>query len=135
MYDMNAADAQDLLPDLLHGRLSDAARADVERVILSDPDLAVQLALLQQVHAAHAAMPTIDMSRILAALPAASGQRAEGTVSTTTGNFDELAARQDPARSASHSVASGHHHTGRVARARREYRAARTRRADGRVDR
>ena len=98
MHDMNAADAQDLLPDLLHGRLSDAARADVERVILSDPDLAVQLALLQQVHAAHAATPAIDMSRILAALPAASGQRAEGTVSTTTGNFDELAARRAPVR-------------------------------------
>ena len=98
MRDMNAADAQDLLPDLLHGRLSDAVRADVERVIASDPDLAVQLALLQQVHAAHAVAPAIDMSRILAALPAASAQRSEGTMSTTTGNFDELAARRAPAR-------------------------------------
>ena len=98
MRDMNAADAQDLLPDLLHGRLSDAVRADVERVIASDPDLAVQLALLQQVHAAHAVAPAIDMSRILAALPAASAHLAEGTVSTTTGNFDELAARRAPAR-------------------------------------
>ena len=97
MRDMTTADAQDLLPDLLHGRLPDAARADVERAIASDPDLAAQLDLLQQIHAAHAAAPTVDMSRIVAALPAAFGQRAEGTVSTTTRNFDELAARRVPA--------------------------------------
>ena len=98
MRDMTAADAQDLLPDLLHGRLSEAARADVERIIGSDPDLAAQLALLQQVHAAHAAAPAVDVSRIVAALPAASGQRAGGTVFTTTGNVDELAARRAPLR-------------------------------------
>ena len=98
MPDMTTADAQDLLPDLLHGRLSDVVRADVERSVASDPDLAAQLVLLQQVHAAHATAPAVDMSRIVAALSAASGQHEKGTVLTTTGDFDELAARRAPAR-------------------------------------
>lgn len=60
---------QDLLPDLLHGRLSAAEAAVLERAVAADPELAEELALLRVVRGAHRQAPTLDLSRIVAALP------------------------------------------------------------------
>jgi len=98
MRDMTRADAQDLLPDLLHGRLSDGARAEVERIIASDPELAAELSLLQRVRAAHAALPTVDMSRILAVLPPSPAQGRVITAPPAVAQVDELAARRTVTR-------------------------------------
>jgi len=94
MRDMTRAEAQDLLPDLLHSRLSAAERADVERLIASDPDLAAELSVLQRVHAAHTASPGVDMSRILAALPMGPAQARVITATSVADQIDELAARR-----------------------------------------
>jgi len=98
MRDMTRADAQDLLPDLLHGRLSDAERAEVERLIASDLDLAAELSLLERVQAAHAASPVVNMSRIVAALPTAPAQKPVIATPPVAGQIDELAARRTMAR-------------------------------------
>lgn len=98
MHDMTRAHAQDLLPDLLHGRLSDGERADVERVIASDPDLAAELSVLQRVHAALSASPTVDMSRILAALPPSPARGSVISAPPLADADDELATRRTVTR-------------------------------------
>ena len=69
MRDMTRDEMQDLLPELLHGRLSGDVAAAIERTVAAYPDLAAELAMLRAVHAASARMPAIDVARIVAALP------------------------------------------------------------------
>lgn len=99
MHDMTRAEAQDLLPDLLHGGLSDAERAAVERLIASDPDLAAELSVIRGVHAAHAASPRVDIARILAALPAAPAEERGLAALPLVRQIDDLAVRRGMTRS------------------------------------
>lgn len=89
MREMTRADVQDLLPDLLHGRLPAAVHADVERVVAADPDLSAELAVLRRLHAVHAASPVVDISRIVAALPTP-----PNVMPSVAAERDELAARR-----------------------------------------
>ena len=70
MRDKTRDELQDLLPELLHGRLSATDAAELERAVAADPDLAEELSLLRVVHASHQRLPRIDIGRIVAALPA-----------------------------------------------------------------
>ena len=59
---------KDLLPDLLHDRLSGAFRAEVEAHVSGCDDCRAELRILRQVVVA-SAPPRIDASRIVAVLP------------------------------------------------------------------
>ncbi len=91
MRDMTRDELQDCLPDLLNGRLPADEAVMVERTIAADPELAQELALLRAVRAAHHAAPSIDVARIVSALPAAPGAAAGPQI-------DELAARRNAKR-------------------------------------
>ena len=88
MRDLTRDEMQDLLPELLHGRLSGDVAAAIERTVAADPDLAAELAMLRAVHAASARMPAIDVARIVAALPL------PPEVVATTSVVDDLAERR-----------------------------------------
>ncbi len=91
MRDMTRDEVQDLLPELLHGRLSADETAGLERAVAADPDLADELALLRAVHASSRA-PAIDTARIVAALPTPTG------ITARTPVVDELALRRETKR-------------------------------------
>lgn len=87
MHELTRDEVQDLLPDLLHGRLDAAVAAQVRRAVDADPDLASELATLRAVHGtARRAAPLVDIGRIVAALPPAPPVAAPV--------IDELAARR-----------------------------------------
>jgi len=88
MRDMTRDEMQDLLPELLHGRLSDDETAAIERTAAADPDLAAELAMLRAVQASLARTPAIDVARIVAALPL------PPEVVATTSLVDDLAERR-----------------------------------------
>jgi anti-sigma factor RsiW len=69
MRDKTRDELQDLLPELLHGRLSATDAVELERAVAADPDLAAELTLLRAVHASHQRVSGIDIGRIVAALP------------------------------------------------------------------
>lgn len=69
MTDCTNADIRDQLPDLLHSRLDDAARARVEAHVRTCADCGQEVALLQALRGA-APAPRVDVDRIAAALPA-----------------------------------------------------------------
>lgn len=87
MRDMTRDQMQDQLPDLLHSRLSADDAAALERAVAADPELAAELALLRAVSASHARTPVVNVSRIVAALPAAPAHAVAPAV-------DDLAARR-----------------------------------------
>ncbi|MDQ6636118.1 MAG: zf-HC2 domain-containing protein [Gemmatimonadota bacterium] len=60
---------RDLLPDLVHGRLSPAARRELEAHVSSCADCAAELALLRGLRASMARAPRVDPARISAAIP------------------------------------------------------------------
>lgn len=75
MREMTRGEVQDLLPDLLHERLSAEDATTVQRAIASDPDLAAELALLGSVRRTLEKSPApVNASRIVGALPTAPTQ-------------------------------------------------------------
>ncbi len=71
MHEPTRDEMQDRLVDMIHGRLAGDALASLERAVAADPALAEELALLRLVHGAMRGTPAIDVSAIVAALPAA----------------------------------------------------------------
>ena len=69
MRDKTRDELQELLPELLHGRLTATDAAELERAVTADPDLAAEFAVLRSVRASHRQAPAIDIARIVAALP------------------------------------------------------------------
>lgn len=63
------SEIRDALPDLLHGRLDAAARAQVEAHLAGCEDCRHEFRLLQSLRKA-APQPAVDVGRIVAALPA-----------------------------------------------------------------
>jgi anti-sigma factor RsiW len=63
-------EVRDLLPELLHGRLSPADAAAVRVALASDASLAAEYAMLQAVRPALTTEPRLDLAAIVAALPA-----------------------------------------------------------------
>ena len=61
---------RDLLPELVHGRLSPAVRREVEAHVASCAECAAELALLRGLRASMARVPHVDPARIAAAIPA-----------------------------------------------------------------
>lgn len=71
MNDCPNAEIRDQLPDLLHERLDPAARAEVVMHVKGCVDCREELELLRQFHMALVqTTPRVDVSRIVAALPA-----------------------------------------------------------------
>jgi hypothetical protein len=89
MHELTTFEAQDLLPDLLHDRLSADMAAAVRRAVAADSALADELALLRRVHASHHVMPAVDVRRIVAALPPATAH-----VPLIAADVDDLALRR-----------------------------------------
>ncbi|CAN5853103.1 hypothetical protein BH11GEM1_BH11GEM1_14460 [soil metagenome] len=75
MTDCPNAESRDLLPDLVHGRLDAAARADVERHVLHCAECTAEVALLRELRSAFQASPRVDVAAIIAAVP---GYRRQG---------------------------------------------------------
>ena len=91
MRDRPKDELQDLLPELLHGRLTATDAADLERAVAADPDLAAELSMLRSVRASQRPAPAIDIARIVAALP--SPPKAQ-----VAPEIDELAQRREAKR-------------------------------------
>ncbi|MES3033010.1 MAG: hypothetical protein V4813_03320 [Gemmatimonadota bacterium] len=91
MRDMTRDEMQDLLPELLHGRLSANDAAVLEHAVAAAPELAAELAMLRAVASSHARMPVVDVSRIVAALPAPPAV-------TVAPVIDDLSARRNARR-------------------------------------
>jgi hypothetical protein len=64
-----ALDERDLLPDLASGRLDDVSLSRLRRAVAGDASLRDELAVIEAVRAA-APQVTVDIGRIVAALPA-----------------------------------------------------------------
>ena len=69
MRDMTRDELQDLLPELLHGRLSATDAAELERAVAADPDLSAEMDFLRSVRRVQQPARAIDVARIVAALP------------------------------------------------------------------
>lgn len=70
MNDCANADVRDLLPDLLHGRLSGSVRASVEAHVAGCADCLDEVALLRDVRGSLGVTPAVDLRAIRAAIPA-----------------------------------------------------------------
>lgn len=70
MTDCPNGEMRDLLPDLLHDRLSPARRAEVEAHVASCADCRDELELLAVMRGTLRAAPAVDVASIVAALPA-----------------------------------------------------------------
>jgi anti-sigma factor RsiW len=71
MFDCANVEMRELLPDLAAGKLDAATRARVERHVASCAECTSELETLRLVQSAYAAAPTVDVRRIVAALPTA----------------------------------------------------------------
>jgi Putative zinc-finger len=69
MSDCQNVEIRELLPDLLHGRLSAPARQRVEAHLAECQDCADELSLLRSVRAAFERVPAMDTAAIVRALP------------------------------------------------------------------
>lgn len=69
MTDCSNVEMRERLPDLLHGRLEGAARVEVQAHLATCATCAAELALLQEARLVLDRAPTVDVARILAALP------------------------------------------------------------------
>lgn len=74
MNDCLNAEMRDSLPDLIHGNLEPAKRAQVEAHIASCGECAAELELVRTVVASMSVAPPMDVQRIVAALPVAAKQ-------------------------------------------------------------
>ena len=89
MRDMTRGELQDLLPELLHGRLSATDAATLEQAVAADAEMAAELALLRSVRASQRPAPVVDIARIVAALP---------SPPAVAQQIDELAQRREAKR-------------------------------------
>ena len=80
MFDCADVEMRERLPGLAAGTLDDATRARVERHVACCAECASELETLRLVRSAYAARPTVDVGRIVAALPkpARLAERAHG---------------------------------------------------------
>ena len=69
MFDCANVEMRELLPELAAGTLDDATRARVERHVAACAECASELETLRLVRSAYAVTPTVDVRRIVAALP------------------------------------------------------------------
>ena len=69
MFDCADVEMRELLPDLAAGTLDDGMRARVERHVASCAECTSELETLRLVRSAYAAAPTVNVRRIVAALP------------------------------------------------------------------
>src|SRR5690349_19384311 len=69
MFECADVEMRELLPDLAAGTLDDGTRARVERHVASCAECRSELETLRLVRSAYVATPTVDVRRIVAALP------------------------------------------------------------------
>jgi anti-sigma factor RsiW len=107
MRDCTNVEMREMLPDLLHGRLDQAARRTVEAHLVSCAECAEEFALLRAVHRAFDEASSVDVPRIVAALPRPQASRHSGGLRAavrwqvaaaltmlTVGGFSVLVARR-----------------------------------------
>ncbi len=73
MNDCPNAEIRDRLPDFLHERLDARARGEVAAHVERCTDCRAELELLRELHVVIAAVPTVDVARIVGALPKSTG--------------------------------------------------------------
>jgi anti-sigma factor RsiW len=72
MIDCPNGEIRDRLPDYLHERgLPEAIRAEVSAHVTACPACSAELALLRELHGSMQVVPTVDVGKIVAALPPA----------------------------------------------------------------
>jgi anti-sigma factor RsiW len=101
MRDMTRDDLQDLLPELLHGRLSATDAAELERAVAADPALSAELTLLRAVRRVQQPVRVIDVARIVAALPSPPVTQLKAVIDAPMVDapvIDDLAQRRDAKR-------------------------------------
>lgn len=76
MSDCPNVEIRELLPELLNGRLDAAAEARMREHLATCVDCAVELQMLERVHALYRRAPAIDTAAIVRALPARRVRRA-----------------------------------------------------------
>ena len=69
MFDCADVEMRELLPELAAGTLDDATRARVQRHVATCAECASELETLHLVRSAYAVAPTVNVQRIVAALP------------------------------------------------------------------
>src|SRR5450759_3215562 len=69
MTECVSVEMRDALPDLIHGSLSAARAAEVDAHVASCANCAVELDLLRSVMASAPRVPSLDIGRIVAAVP------------------------------------------------------------------
>lgn len=82
MNDCMNAEVRDALPDLMHGRLSELNTATMRAHVETCPDCREELRLLEEIRASAPIAPRIDVSRIVAALPAPMPSEADQLVAS-----------------------------------------------------
>lgn len=73
MTDCPNAEIRDRLPDFVHGQLAAEALAEVSRHVAACTACAAEVTLLRELRASLRATPSVDVARIVAALPRARG--------------------------------------------------------------
>jgi anti-sigma factor RsiW len=76
MNDCPNGEIRDQLPDYLHERLTEPTRAKVSAHAATCAACSAELALLRELHASMQVVPTVDVGKIVAALPSPSRNRA-----------------------------------------------------------
>ena len=85
MTDCPNGDIRDLLPDLLHGRLGAAERAEVESHLRECADCRDELQLLRTMRSALRSAPAVDVGAIVATIPPYRAPAQPGRVHTWSG--------------------------------------------------
>jgi anti-sigma factor RsiW len=75
MIDCPNGEIRDQLPDYLHARLPEAIRVKVSAHVATCAACSAELALLRKLHGSMQRVPTVDVAKIVAALPPASRHR------------------------------------------------------------
>jgi anti-sigma factor RsiW len=75
MIDCPNGDIRDRLPDYLHEQLPEAIRAKVRAHVMTCAACSAELALLREVHGSMQVAPSVDVAKIVAALPSVSRHR------------------------------------------------------------
>ena len=77
MFDCANVEMRELLPDLVTGTVDAATRARVEEHVASCAECASELETLRLVRSAYATAPSVDVRRVVAALPKPRGVQAD----------------------------------------------------------
>jgi anti-sigma factor RsiW len=85
MIDCPNGEIRDQLPDYLHAQLPEAIRAKVSAHVATCAACSAELALLRELHRSMQRVPTVDVAKIVAAVPPASRRREAPATAASAG--------------------------------------------------